>query len=79
MSPLQLVSQVVETPQVLERKKRTGTARQVKQEKNSPFLAFFKLLAWTGWGKSVDTTGKNALKLVKLPKLKVTRLKRAKI
>ena len=36
-------------------------------------------LAWTGWGKSFDITEKSALKLVKLPNLKVVRLKRAKI
>ena len=41
MSPLQLVSQVVQTPQELERKKRNGTARQVRQEKNSFFLVLF--------------------------------------
>ena len=40
MSPLQLISQVVQTPQELERKKRNGTARQVRQEKNSFFPVF---------------------------------------
>ena len=40
MSPLQLISQVVQTPQELERMKRNRTARQVRQEKNSFFLVF---------------------------------------
>ena len=32
---------------------------------------FFQLLTWTSQGQSVDTTGKSALKLVKLPSLEV--------
>ena len=39
----------------------------------------FSTSAWTSKGKSVDTTGKGALTLVKVPNLKVIRLKRAKI
>ena len=35
------------------------------------FTVFFQLLTWTSWGKSVDTTEKSALKLVKVPSLKV--------
>ena len=30
----------------------------------------FQLLIWTSWGKSVNGTGKSALILVKLPKMK---------
>ena len=39
----------------------------------------FSTFAMDKFGKSVDTTGKSALMLVKLPNLKVIRLKRAKI
>ena len=39
----------------------------------------FQLLTWTSYGKSVDSTGKCAVILVKLPNFKVIRIKRAKI
>ena len=35
------------------------------------FTVFFQLLTWTSSGKSVDTTEKSALKLIKSPSLKV--------
>ena len=39
---------------------------------NRPFHAFFQILTCqTSWGKSLDTTEKSALRLVKLPRLKV--------
>ena len=44
-----------------------------------PFHSFFQLLTQTSSAKSVDTTGKSALKLVKFSNLIVIRLKRAKI
>ena len=37
------------------------------------------ILTWNSKGKSVDTTGKRAFKLVKLSSLKVVRVKREKI
>ena len=40
---------------------------------------FFQLFTWTSQEKSVDSTEKGALKLVKLPSLKVTGIKRAKV
>ena len=36
-----------------------------------PFHGFFQFLTWTSLGKSVDTTQRSALKLVKLPSLNV--------
>ena len=41
------------------------------------FFNFWHVQVWAG--KSVDNTGKSALKLVNLPSLKVMRLKRAKV
>ena len=38
-----------------------------------------RLLSWISWGKTVDATDKGTLILVKLPNLKVVRLKGAKI
>ena len=32
---------------------------------SGPFHGFFQLLTWTSYGKSVDTTGKSASKIVK--------------
>ena len=40
---------------------------------------FFQLFTWTSQEKSVDSIEKGALKLVKLPSLKVKGIKRAKI
>ena len=36
-----------------------------------PFHGFFQFLTWTSNGKSVNTTGKRILKLIKSPSLKV--------
>ena len=38
---------------------------------NRPFHGVFQLLKWTSSGKSVHTNEKSALKLVKVPSLKV--------
>ena len=38
---------------------------------NRPFHGFFQLFTQTSQGKSVETTGKSVLKLIKLPNLKV--------
>ena len=43
------------------------------------FSQFFRLLTGTSYGKSVDTTAKDTLMLVKWPNWKVIRLKRGKI
>ena len=48
-------------------------------EFNRTFYGFFNFWHGTVKEKSVDTTEKNASKLVKLPSLKVVRLKREKI
>ena len=40
---------------------------------NRPFHGVFQLLTWTSQGKFVDTTGKTALILIKLPTCKVIR------
>ena len=62
------------TPATQARGKTTNFTRSVRQQ---TFSRFFQLLTQTSQGKSVNTTGRGAL--VKLPNLKVTRLKRAKI
>ena len=49
------------------------------REFNRIFYGFFQLLTRNSKGNSVDTTGKNAFKLVKLPSLKEIRLEREKI
>ena len=54
---------------------KSGVIRTVKMD----LFTVFPLFIWTSYGKSVDTTEKSALKLVKVLKLKVIRLKRAKI
>ena len=41
------------------------------QGKMNPIPLFFQLLGWTSWQTSVNTAAKSALKLVKLPSLKV--------
>ena len=53
----------------------SGIIRTVKMD----LFTVFPLFIWTSYGKSVDTTEKSALKLVKVLKLKAIRLKRAKI
>ena len=70
MSPLQLISQVVQTPQELERKKRNGTARQVRQEKNSFFPVFcFLTFGMDRLGKIRRHQWKERLKISKLAKI----------
>ena len=44
-----------------------------------PFHGFFQFLTWTSLGKSVDTTQRSALKLVKLPSLNMICWKLMKI
>ena len=69
MSRLQPISQVVQTPQELERKKRNGTARQVRQEKNSFFLVFcFLTFGMDRLGKIPRHQWKERLKIAKLRK-----------
>ena len=70
MSPLQPISQVVQTPQELERKKRNGTARQVRQEKNSFFLVFcFLTFGIDRLGRIPRHQWKERLKISKLAKI----------
>ena len=70
MSPLQPISQVVQKPQELERKKRNGTARQVRQEKNSFFLVFcFLTFGMDRLGKIPRHQWKERLKISKLAKI----------
>ena len=70
MSRLQPISQVVQTPQELERKKRNGTARQVRQEKNSLFLVFcFLTFGMDRLGKIPRHQWKERLKISKLAKI----------
>ena len=70
MSRLRPISQVVQTPQELERKKRNGTARQVRQEKNSFFLVFcFLTFGMDRLGKIPRHQWKERLKISKLAKI----------
>ena len=70
MSPLQPISQVVQKPQELERKKRNGTARQVRQEKNSFFFVFcFLTFGMDRLGKIPRHQWKERLKISKLAKI----------
>ena len=70
MSRLQPISQVVQTPQELERKKRNGTARQVRQEKNSFFLVFcFLTFGIDRLGRIPRHQWKERLKISKLAKI----------
>ena len=70
MSPLQPISKVVQTPQELERKKRNGTARQVRQEKNSFFLVFcFLTFGIDRLGRIPRHQWKERLKISKLAKI----------
>ena len=59
-------------------------AKCISQTGNSvlshrPFHGFFQFLTWTSLGKSVDTTQRSALKLVKLPSLNMICWKLMKI
>ena len=52
---------------------------RIVTQRNRHFHGFFQLLTWTRSGKSVDTTEKSALKLIKLPSLKMICWKLMKI